>query len=101
MRVRRIDENQPDAVDYLRGAGYGVRITSAVGGGFPDLVVARERFTALVELKNPDKPKRDQRLTLPEQAFHNTWPGVVITATSGEDAWKKLELARLRETRKA
>jgi hypothetical protein len=96
MRIRRIDANQPEAVDYLRRAGYGVFITSAVGGGFPDLVCARERFTALVELKDEQQPPSKRRLTLPEQAFRNTWPGVCITAISGEDAWKQLELARMR-----
>jgi len=97
MRVRRIDANQPDAVDYLRRAGYRVHITSALGGGFPDLVVARERFTAVVELKDERQPPSKQRLTLPEQAFKNSWPGAYVLATSGEDAWKQLELARMKE----
>lgn len=97
MRPRRIDANQPEAVDYLRRAGYSVHITSALGGGFPDLVVARERFTALVELKDGRKSESQRRLTLPEQAFKNRWPGVCVTALSGEDAWKQLELARMKE----
>jgi hypothetical protein len=104
VRPRRIDANQPEAVNHLRGAGYGVWITSPLGGGFPDLVVAHNVdrwFTALVEIKDGKKPPSGRRLTLPEQAFKNRWPGICITALSGEDALTQLEEARVHATRKA
>ncbi len=99
MRGKRIDANQPEAVTYLRSAGYSVFITATVGGGFPDLVCTHTEdrwFTALVEIKDGKRPPSARKLTVPEQAFHNIWPGTCITALSGEDAWKRLELARMK-----
>ncbi len=90
MRAKRIDANQPAAVDYLRSVGWRVFIASDFGRGFPDLVCARGRFTALVEIKDGSKPPSERKLTKPEQEFHDTWPGVCIVAISGEDAHKQL-----------
>jgi hypothetical protein len=64
--------------------------------GFPDSICARFGFTALVEFKDPTKPKRDQRLTKDQVEFHRDWQGVVIVATSGPDAEVKLNAALIR-----
>lgn len=89
-RARRIDANQPEAVDYLRAVGWSVHITSMLGGGFPDFICARDEFTALVELKDGSKPPSARRLTPDEERFYALWQGVYIVATSGEDANKQL-----------
>ena len=91
-RAARTDGNQSAAVNLLRASGWGVSVTSALGGGFPDLVCARDGFTALVELKN--REGKGMRLTLPEQSFANTWPGVYLIADSPLDALRQLENAR-------
>lgn len=95
-RAARTDGNQQDVVDHLRSRGWAVRITSAVGQGFPDLVCAREKFTAMAEVKDPTKPKADQQLTAPQQAFHGSWPGVVLTVYTPDDALTKLNAALVR-----
>lgn len=94
MRISRIDRNQPEIVRYLRANHWSVYVTSSLRGGFPDAVAARGPFTALVEIKDGEKPESRQRLTLDEQAFRNTWQGVYIVATSPEDALTQLECAR-------
>ena len=93
-RAARTDENQRSIVDHLERFGWRVHVASAVGGGFPDLVCARDRFTALVEVKNPSKPKRDQRLTKDQVEFHRDWPGVIVVALTPEDALRQLEALR-------
>jgi len=101
MRKRgRVDENQTKVVEHLRRAGLSVAVTSSIGNGFPDLVVAGwgnvaftgKRYctnkTVLVELKNPDVPKSGQRLTEDEIKFMDTWKGEYIKATSAEEILK-------------
>lgn len=93
-RAAKTDGNQKLVVDHLRGAGWRVHITSAIGGGFPDLVVARRGFTALVELKPGEaKDKRQHQLNTGQKTFAANWPGVCIKALSPEDAEKQLNQA--------
>lgn len=97
----RTDANQTKVVNHLRKAGFSVAITSSIGNGFPDLVVAGlTRFhsstgcvcpaakTVLVELKDPDKPPSQQRLTLKELVFCELWKGEYIKATTAEEIIK-------------
>jgi hypothetical protein len=51
-RARRVDANQADIVDALRSVGCWVDVTSGLGCGFADLVVARnDGLVFLVEVK--------------------------------------------------
>lgn len=107
----RTDANQTKVVNHLRKAGFSVAITSSIGNGFPDLVVAghikrtiatgtskdvRYRLseyssdtkTVLVELKDPDKPLSQQKLTLKELVFMELWKGEYIKATTAEEIIK-------------
>lgn len=69
----RIDGNQPGIVAALRKAGAHVVICSAIGGGFPDLLILKAGRIYFVEVKNPDKPKADQELTKVQIPFHETF----------------------------
>ena len=89
-RAARTDANQSAIVDRLRSIGWSVHVTSALGGGFPDLVVARDRYTVLVEIKDGDKPASARKLTKDEREFARDWPGHYIVATSPDDADVKL-----------
>jgi hypothetical protein len=89
-RAAKTDANQTAVVDHLRAAGWGVHITSAVGGGFPDLVCARGRFTALVELKDGSKGRWETRLDEAQALFDAYWPGVVVYARSAQEAEMQL-----------
>ena len=93
MRAKRVDSNHGQIRDYLRSTGWSVFDSSAVGRGFPDFVVARRGFTALVECKDGAKPPSARRLTDAQERFWKEWPGVRILATSPEDAEKQLNLA--------
>lgn len=89
MRAKKVDGNHGRIREHLRAIGWSVFDTSAVGRGFPDLVVARRGgFTALVEVKQPGK-----KLNAGQQLFSRGWDGVVIKATSPEDAEQQLDLA--------
>ena len=91
MIAKKIDANQGEIVDYLRAAGWSVFVTSAVGNGFPDLVVSRAGFTAVVEVKDGSKPASKRKLTPKEQAFVDNWPGAYVLANNPNEAWIMLE----------
>jgi hypothetical protein len=90
MRARRVDDNQAAIVAALRKAGAVVWITSQLGNGGPDLVVARGTNVALIEIKDPSKPRLDRQLTPKEQEFHARWPGRIGVAETFEQAWALL-----------
>ena len=76
MRMRgRVDSNQTHIVDALRKMGATVAITSALGDGFPDIVVGYNGFNALVEIKDGSKYASQQQLTLDEAKFCSEWKG--------------------------
>lgn len=97
MRARKTDGNQTKVVEALRRAGLSVAITSSLGSGFPDLVVANRSFTKtgitqwaidrtiLIELKDPSKPPSKRALTPDEQKFHNEWRGEIYVCTTAEE----------------
>lgn len=90
MRAKKIDRNQPEIVSHLRQAGWRVHITSALGGGFPDLVVSVPGYTAVVEVKDGALPEAKRRLTEDETRFRRYWPGDYIVALSPQDALLQL-----------
>jgi len=52
-RTHRADGNQGEIVTALRATGHSVLILSQVGGGAPDLLAARAKTMALLEVKVP------------------------------------------------
>ena len=99
-RAKRTDANQKRVVEHLRRSGLSVAITSSLGNGFPDLVVAGwgnmafagkkyySNKTVLVELKDGSKPPSAQKLTDAEIKFMDTWKGEYIKATTAEEILK-------------
>lgn len=95
MRRRAcIDENQPDIVDRLRAVGASVQLLHLVGGGVPDLLVGYQTRNWLLEVKNPLKPRRDQRLTVDQVAWHQSWRGQVAIVRTIDEALAVLGLRR-------
>ena len=82
----RTDSNQQDVVKALRSAGMTAAITSALGAGFPDLVVGYRGINIMLELKDGDKVPSKQALTIAEQEFHATWGGQIAVVSSAEEA---------------
>lgn len=84
-RNARVDGNQPELVDGLRRCGFRVEVVSMLGQGRPDLIVGRRGHLRWVEVKDPAKAPSKRRLTPDERAWHDKWPGYVITAETVED----------------
>jgi hypothetical protein len=82
----RTDANQPAIVKALRLAGASVAITSEMGGGFPDLVVAKHGITFMVEVKDPTAAKADRQLTPNQKNFHESWRGKIFVVETVEEA---------------
>src|SRR5690349_11043303 len=86
MRAKRIDETQNEIVNTLRRLGCRVSITSALGNGFPDLVVLCAGWVVMVEVKNGNLPLSRQRLTVREREFFEEWIGHVTIIRSVDEA---------------
>ena len=84
---KRVDLNQTEIVDYLIDKGCSVTSLAAVGKGVPDLLVGYAGYNFLIEVKNPDVPRRDQRLTPDQVEFHGDWDGNIFVAFYGHEAW--------------
>jgi hypothetical protein len=78
MRARRVDDNHGEIIAAFRRIGYVVHDTSRLGGGFPDLVVARNETVTLVEVKDGRKAPSRRRLTPDEQTFAQRFPVAVV-----------------------
>lgn len=86
----RIDANATDIVKALRKAGAFVRIITQ-GDGIPDLLVAFQGRTILMEVKDGNKCPSARKLTEAEQLFFDNWiGGPLVIVTSVEDALEKL-----------
>lgn len=64
-RAAKVDQNQSDIVAALRKAGCYVEPLHMVGGGCPDLFVARGSFSTLMEIKMPGEKLNDT-----QQSWH-------------------------------
>lgn len=84
----RVDINQSSIVNNLRAMGFSVAVTSALGDGFPDIVVGANRVNYLFEIKNPDKFPSHRKLSDDEQKWHDSWRGQVCVIHTVEEALK-------------
>lgn len=84
--AKRIDDNQNQIVKVMRDMGASVWITSSMGKGAPDLVVAARLETIAVELKDGSKAPSRRKLTPCEQKFHDNWQGKIAIIESVEEA---------------
>lgn len=85
-RAAKIDANQGDIVQAFRALGCSVAITSAVGDGFPDLVVGINGLNVLVEIKDGARPPSERKLTPAQVVFHDGWRGQVVVVISVDQA---------------
>ena len=84
---RRVDANQAEIVKGLRQLGYSVLDTSAVGGGFPDLVVGKNEQTFLLEIKTAKG-----KLNPLQEKWHANWRGQVAVVRTIEQAIAAIRL---------
>ena len=85
-RASRTDRNQPEIVAALEAIGASVAITSAVGKGFPDLVVGFRMRTWLLELKDGTLPPSRRTLTPDQIEFKARWRGHWAVVKSADEA---------------
>ena len=78
---KKTDANQKEIVDTFQSLGAIVYDASAVGGGFPDLVVGYNGRNFLVEVKMPGK-----HLNKLQKTWHDTWLGTVHIVTTPQEA---------------
>lgn len=86
--AKRTDGNQTEIVEGLRKLGYSVAVTSMMGNGFPDIVVAKDFKTMLVEIKDPSQPPSKRKLTADELKFHAKWNDIIVVAETIQDVIK-------------
>lgn len=86
--VRKVDENQKEIVAAFRKFGYSVAHTHTIGKGFPDIIVAKNLCTILVEIKDGKKAPSKRKLTPDEEKFHNEWQGQMVIIESVDDVVK-------------
>ena len=101
MRAKRKDANHNAIEDHLERLGWSVFDTSGLGYGFPDLLVGKPGFCAVVEIKDGSKPPSDRKLTPAEEQFKRNWTGPYVLATSEDDAMTQLEALYARWWRSA
>ena len=86
-RAAKIDANQPEIVEALLSvSGVTVFSLAGVGCGVPDLLVGARGSTFLVEIKNPDTPRRDHALTPDQRKWIGEWTGtpVIVIMDAGK-----------------
>ena len=89
-RAAKVDTSHGPIRDYLRSIGWSVYSTAALGDDFPDLIVARCGFTALVECKTGYPDRAETYLSEGQREFRNEWQGAVVVATTPEQAESEL-----------
>jgi hypothetical protein len=93
-RAARRDANHTEIGDFLRERGWSVLDLADAGDGVPDYAVAKDRFSALVEVKDGTKPPSARKLTPKEQKVKDGWQGAYVIALDPEDALARLEVER-------
>jgi len=86
QKWNRSDQNQLEIIAALRKAGASVQVLSAVAKGMPDIAAGYAGQNWFLEVKNPSKPKADQKLTPDQIKWHAEWKGQVAVVYSVADA---------------
>lgn len=93
MRVRKVDNNQPELVKQIRRLpGVTVVLTHIVGNGFVDAVIGFMGRNYLAEIKDPSQPPSKRKLTPDEENFHKQWTGQISVVETIDDVIKILGL---------
>ena len=87
--VHKRDANHADVVGWFYGMGCSVFDTSALGGGFPDLVVGVSGVNLMVEVKTADG-----KLTTQQRDLIAVWRGKIHVVCTMDDC-----IALIREAR--
>lgn len=97
MAGKRTDRNQSEIVEALRSIGATVAITSALGKGFPDIVVGYRGSNYLIEIKDWQQVPSKRRLTFDESEFHAVWRGQIAVVETVREAISLVSQGAVRE----
>lgn len=75
--AKKKDNNQAEIENELQELGFSVQSLHELGRGVPDLLLGKQGFNFIIEVKHDSAP-----LTDPEKTWHNAWKGQVRTAQS-------------------
>lgn len=91
-RAARVDGNQVEIIEALRGVGAAVQPLHTVGQGCPDLLVSFRQRMFLYEVKDGRKPPSARKLTTHEKAWIANWKAPVYIVNSAAEALEILTL---------
>ena len=80
----RVDANQKEIVKQLRDLGVSVLHTHQLGRSAPDLILGYRNENFMIELKDGNKTKSQQKLTPDEIKFQCEWGGNYAVCNSIE-----------------
>ena len=83
-RAARKDDNHQVIVKAFRGLGWSVLDTAQLKNCV-DLVVAKDGYTVMVEVKDGVKPPSARKLTIGELKFKQSWNGPYFLVLSVDD----------------
>jgi hypothetical protein len=90
--AKKVDKNQNEVVKTLRDYGADVHLLHMVGSGIPDLLVAYEGHTILMEVKDG----ADKKFTPDQIKFIAGWKGGhLYRVNSSEDALEVLKSLKM------
>ena len=78
--AKKVDKNQASVVKALRDYGADVHLLHMVGSGIPDLLVAYEGHTILIEVKDGV----DKKFTPDQIKFITAWKGGALHRVNNE-----------------
>lgn len=86
----KVDANHPQIISELRKLkGVTVRSVATIKN-FLDIIVGYNNRNYLFEIKDPDKPPSQRKLTEGEQKFMNEWTGQADLALTTQDIIEKI-----------
>lgn len=90
--AKKVDKNQASVVKALRDYGADVHLLHMVGSGIPDLLVAYEGHTILIEVKDG----ANKKFTPDQIKFIATWKGgYLFRVNSSEEAIEVLKSLKM------
>ena len=99
-RAAKVDGNHVAVMLRFRSYGFSVLSLARLGDGAPDLLVARNGLTAVVEVKDGSKPPSRRKLRPAQVEFLSSWRGATYVVERLEqvdaiaEGWSRAPEAR-------
>ncbi len=87
-QYKRRDGNHKEIKEELEKYGFSVHDAANLGDSFPDLVVAFQGITGLIEVKDGSKVPSKRKLSEGQIEFQQRWKGYIDTVINTKDCLK-------------